>query len=575
MAKGSDLDRVTAIVLREMRGPVFVLIAVYTIGMTGIVLIPGQDADGNPVHMGFFHAFYFMTYTATTTGFGELPHEFSELQRMWAIACLLLSVGTWIYVIGSIARLFGNPFFTQALLQRRFSMAVQGIQDPFVIVCGFGDTGSLLARGLSDHGITGVVIDGDQDRIKALGLRHYSVPMPGLCADASVPKNLIDAGLDRPNCRAVIVLTDEDMGLKIAVMSRLLNPHAMVVCRCPYRLHETELRSLGSIVIADPFEAYAREMALAIRLPALHALDGWLIGARDASLAAPLECPDGTWIICGYGRLGRWVHATLTERGVRTVVIAPNVADNTALEHKVHGLASHDALIEAGLADAAGLIAATDDDTDNLAILLNARAINPDAFLVVRQNNHENELAFNAARANLIMQPSLVSARRILFYLISPLLQSALARLEADPGALTDSVLPALQNALGDSPPAIWVTRIGDRASPAVDAAPPGTPVTLTDVMRDPRDREQTLHCVPLLIERNGVEYLAATNPELRDSALCDGDRILFCGTTQARTLLTATLTNDYTLEYLVTGVEPARSALTRFVRQRAARHAA
>jgi hypothetical protein len=28
--------------------------------------------------MSFFHALYFMTYTATTTGFGELPGEFSD-----------------------------------------------------------------------------------------------------------------------------------------------------------------------------------------------------------------------------------------------------------------------------------------------------------------------------------------------------------------------------------------------------------------------------------------------------------------------------------------------------------------
>ena len=74
MPKGSDLDRVAAVVLREMRGPMFCLLVVYSVGIVGIVLIPGADGS----HMGFFHGFYFMTYTATTTGFGELPAEFSE-----------------------------------------------------------------------------------------------------------------------------------------------------------------------------------------------------------------------------------------------------------------------------------------------------------------------------------------------------------------------------------------------------------------------------------------------------------------------------------------------------------------
>ena len=567
MAKGSDLDRVTAIVLREMRGPIFMLIAVYAVGMVGIVVIPGVDAEGNPTHMGFFHAFYFMTYTATTTGFGELPQPFTEPQRMWAIACLLLSVITWIYAIGAIARLVGNPFFTQALAQQRFSMAVRRIQEPFVIICGFGDTGSLLARGLSDRRITGVVIDGDPDRIKALGLRHYAVPMPGLCADASVPKNLTDAGLDRPNCRAVVVLTNEELGLKIAVLTRLLNPAAQIICRCPSRLHEEELRSLGSVLIADPFEAYARELSLALQSPPLHTLDEWLVGAHGVSLRRPLSCPTGTWVVCGYGRLGRWLYRALSERGVPTVVVAPEIDDEQAIAHKVTGLATKAALHEAGVATAAGVVAATDDDTDNLSILLNARAINPDIFLVVRQNRHENELAFNAAQANLIMQPSLVSARRILLTLVSPLIEAFLDRLEDRPDILTERVYPRLLEVFDDEAPELWVQRISREEAAVVVDMIPHRAVTLGDVLRDPRDRARALRCVPLLLDRAGSQGLLPA-PELE---LKEGDQILMCAVPYTRRLLDTSLTNDYVLEYLVTGSEPPRSTLGRLLKSRSA----
>ena len=67
MATTSELDRVTAIVLRFMRRPILVLIVVYAIAISGLVLIPGQDAEGNPTHMSIFHAFYFLTYTATNS----------------------------------------------------------------------------------------------------------------------------------------------------------------------------------------------------------------------------------------------------------------------------------------------------------------------------------------------------------------------------------------------------------------------------------------------------------------------------------------------------------------------------
>jgi Ca2+/H+ antiporter, TMEM165/GDT1 family len=69
----------------------------YALAVSGLVLIPGQDADGNPAAMGFFHAFYVVSYTATTIGFGELPNAFTDAQRLWMIPLIYVTVGVWIY----------------------------------------------------------------------------------------------------------------------------------------------------------------------------------------------------------------------------------------------------------------------------------------------------------------------------------------------------------------------------------------------------------------------------------------------------------------------------------------------
>jgi len=61
------------LILRRMRAPLAVLIVAYAISILGLVLIPGTDAEGNPWRMDFFHAFYFVSYMATTIGCGELP----------------------------------------------------------------------------------------------------------------------------------------------------------------------------------------------------------------------------------------------------------------------------------------------------------------------------------------------------------------------------------------------------------------------------------------------------------------------------------------------------------------------
>jgi voltage-gated potassium channel len=538
-----------------MRLPLMLLLAVYTLGITVMVLIPG--VHGEP--MGIFHAFYFMTYTATTTGFGELPLGFSDAQRLWATVCLYMSVVAWVYAIGTIIRLVQNPHFTLALDQSRFARSVARIKEPFFIICGFGDTGSLLARGLSDHQMNAVVIDTDVERIKALRLRDYQVPMPGLEGDASVPKNLQDAGLSRSNCKGVVLLTgDEDVNLKIAVMTRLLNPEAEVICRSISRAHEEELKGLGSVVLADPFETFAREMGFALHQPPLHTLDEWLVGAHGVSLTRLVSYPQGTWVLCGYGKLGRWLHQSLSEWGVDTVVIDPTVDQAPEISKGIVGLATRANLQQAGITDAAGVIAATNSDSDNLAILLTARSLNPQAKLIVRQNSHENELAFNAASADLIMQPSLVTARRILLRLISPLIQELLEYLETHPRLLAEAVLPALRDRISRPSPALWTLRVSNEETPALVNYLQQGDFELGNLLREPRKRSSSLEAVTLMLKRNGEQHImpAANLPLMRD------DELLICSSHKAKARARASLDNAYTLAYLATGVEPARGWL-------------
>ncbi|HHB91617.1 MAG TPA: potassium transporter TrkA, partial [Thioploca sp.] len=79
------MNTVVFLIMRRMRIPLLVLLTVYTIAIIGITLMPGKDNEGNLWYMDFFHAFYFVSYMGSTIGFGEIPYEFSKLQRMWVI----------------------------------------------------------------------------------------------------------------------------------------------------------------------------------------------------------------------------------------------------------------------------------------------------------------------------------------------------------------------------------------------------------------------------------------------------------------------------------------------------------
>lgn len=60
-----------------MRAPIIVLIVIYAISVFGLTLVPGVDAEGKAAPpLSFFHAFYFISYTATTIGFGKFRPPF-------------------------------------------------------------------------------------------------------------------------------------------------------------------------------------------------------------------------------------------------------------------------------------------------------------------------------------------------------------------------------------------------------------------------------------------------------------------------------------------------------------------
>ena len=72
------MENIVFLILRRMRQPLLTLLVVYAVSILGLTLIPGQDADGNVWHMSIFHAFYFVSYMATTIGFGEIPYAFTD-----------------------------------------------------------------------------------------------------------------------------------------------------------------------------------------------------------------------------------------------------------------------------------------------------------------------------------------------------------------------------------------------------------------------------------------------------------------------------------------------------------------
>ena len=259
------------LVLRRLRIPLILLVTVYAVATLGMTLIPGIDPNGQPWHMSFFHAFYFVSITATTIGFGEIPYPFTDTQRAWALNCAYTSVVAWLYAIGNMLKLLQDPTFINAIAERTFAKNIKDIDQPFYIICGYGETGMFINQGLSQLGIQTVIIERNHERTNSLELEDLSLPAIILNADTTDPRNLEYAGLHHGKCAGIIAVTEDDhTNLMVAVASKLLNKNVPVICRSEIQDEADNMASFGTNVIVNPFLIFANRLNLMAHDPSLH-----------------------------------------------------------------------------------------------------------------------------------------------------------------------------------------------------------------------------------------------------------------------------------------------------------------
>ena len=546
------------LVMRRMRAPLIVLIVIFAISTLGLTLIPGQDAEGRPWRMGFFDAFYVMSFTASTIGFGEIPYAFTYNQRMWLTISIYLTVVGWAYAIGSLLALLQETGFRQALALQHFTRKVERMREPFLLIVGYGRTGELLARSLDALGRRFVVIDRDDGRIDDLDLDSYHADVPGLVADAGDPGHLAVAGLDLPYCEGVLALTDDDeANLAVVQAAALLRPDLPVITRAVSPTTAERMRAFGTPTVVNPFDRFGDHLRVALRAPASYQLMTWLESGPGAPLPPRGSPPShGHWVICGYGRFGREVTQDLRAEGLDVTVVEPS----DVAEHHPDAIVGYGyepgVLARAGIEHAAGFVAGTDNDTTNLSLIAAARRANPTLFVAARQNKAASAPLFAAVEVDSMLVPADVVAHEVYAQLSTPLMWRFLQEVPRREDAWAAAVVGRLTQLCGEHLQAVWKVRLTATEAPALQAWLAEGGARLGDLLRNPDDRDEPLHAVPLLLARagegdNGADVEVAPDD---DVVLAPDDELLLVGWPSARRLLDATLLVDATREYVVHG---------------------
>jgi voltage-gated potassium channel len=564
------MNSVIFLILRRMRAPLILLIVFYAISVLGLTLVPGVNEDGSPAPpMSFFHAFYFISYTATTIGFGEIPKAFSDAQRLWVTVCIYMTVVAWSYAILILLALVQDKAFLHTLVASRFARRVKNIRAPFYLVCGCGETGSLICRALDVLGHDFVILEKDAQRVDELDLEEFKANDPALAADARQSSNLVMAGLQHRQCRGVLAVTnDEETNLTIAINARLLNPHIPVLARVRSATVAASMASFGTQHIVNAFERFAEYLALAVSSPECFRLIEILTGLPGTSLPAVHRPPRGEWIVCGYEDFGQAIARYLSLPGINLTVIDPN-GDGVDGYKAITGIGTEAEVLEsAGIRHAEGIVAGTTNDVTNLSIAMMARRLNPGIFVVARQNQSANDLLFDSFRAEFSMVHTRIVAQECISIIATPLLSRFLAAIRHTDEAWSEALAARLQGLCGGLVPEVWDIRIERHLTPAAHGAlSADKPLDVGTLLRDSSDRDTALPVIALMVERSGEETLLPAE----DFRLQVGDAVLLAGQHGVRSAIHLTLQNVNAMHYLLTGEDHSRGWLARWLARRPA----
>lgn len=562
--------------MRRLRAPLILLILVYFASVFALVSVPGSDLQGNVYYLNFLEAAYSIAILSTTIGFGEVPYPFTDAQRLLVYVLIFPNVVSWLYAIGTILGLFIDPQFQAVIQRNRFARSVRWHGEPFFIVCGFGNTGSMVVRGLQSRGLSTVVVEQSSETVQRMHLQEAFAHIPALVGEPTDHRNLEMAGLLHPKCRGVIATTSDDhANLTIAITSKLLNPDLPVLARSENERVSLNLRSFGTDFVINPFAIFAERLYLALSSPTKYLVQDWLISVPGSELRELIRPPAGQWIVCGAGRFGKQMLEKLVASGMPVTVLDVQPERLEPYENSIQGRGTEVATLEsAGIEGAVGLIACTGDDIDNLSIVMTARQLNPDIFVIARQDRQQHDALFDASGAHLVARRSLIVARRVLAVATTPLLQTFLQHLVREDERFAERTKALLDDVLDNRSPSLWVAHLqGELAVAIRSARQESVGLTLGHLTHNTRsETNEHLACVCLILERGAQRIF------LPDQSydLLEGDRLLFAGRGRAQREMLWALADPNLLLGYATGKQLPRGAIWRWLwRREEARKAA
>jgi len=123
-------------------------------------------------------------------------------------------------------------------------------------------------------------------------------------------------------------------------------------------------------------------------------------------------------IVCGYGKLGKYVVSVLKEKKQRHLIIEKNREKCTGLISSGENILQGDSLDpellkKAGVQKAKGLIATLGEDSDNIYLIMTASELNPKLYLAAKAEDEHAVDRLHKVGAKIVVLPQVVGGRQL------------------------------------------------------------------------------------------------------------------------------------------------------------------
>ena len=209
----------------------------------------------------FVDAIYMTIITVSTVGFGEV-HELSEAGRIFTIALIIFSFGTFAYAITALTTHIISGEFQRYFKDYRVNKTIHHLKG-HVIVCGYGRNGERAVEELREHDREFVIVEKSEEIIQRLRVDQNYLFVEG---DAMMDEFLIEAEIK--NASALITTMPEDSdNLYIVLTARALNEDLYIVSRASSDEADSKLRMAGANNVIMPDKIGGAYMASLVLKP--------------------------------------------------------------------------------------------------------------------------------------------------------------------------------------------------------------------------------------------------------------------------------------------------------------------